>query len=135
MRILIFFVLSREKMLVTPLGILYGGLLLLGLVAALLYCLHIAQWGQILYKSRFKFDMSWQLLSKDHTNQVRIISIITRFNNNTHFFCFMQLGFVIGWPTLSFSQKNVYPSLKVILFQKRLTKDYVKQVQNFLLKH
>ena len=33
---------------------------------------------------------------KDHTNQVRIISIITRFNNNTDFFCFMQLGFVTG---------------------------------------
>ena len=34
--------------------------------------------------------------TKDHTNQVRIISIITRFNNNTDFFCFMQLGFVNG---------------------------------------
>ena len=52
------FVLSREKMLVTPLGILYGGLLLLGLVAALLYCLHIAQWGKTLYESRFRFNMT-----------------------------------------------------------------------------
>ena len=72
--------------------------------------------------------------SKDNTKQVRIISIITRFNNNTDFCCFMQLGCVTSWPTLSFSQKFFYPSLKVIWFQKKLTKDYIKQVQNFLLK-
>ena len=63
---------------------------------------------------------------KDHTNQVRIISIITRFNNKTDFFCFMQLGFVTGWPTLSFSQKKKLSLLKGRMISKEINQRLYK---------
>ena len=66
MRILIFFVLSREKMLVTPLGILYGGLLLLGLVAA--YTLHN---GAKLFK-----NLGLNLICRENFYQIKIHPLI-----------------------------------------------------------
>ena len=62
--------------------------------------------------------------------QVRIISIITKFNHNTGFCCFVKLGYVTGWPALSFSQGKSSSFLK----DREISKE-INQGQNFLLKH
>ena len=68
--------------------------------------------SRIKYVSRLKRLQFLFEIFKDHIKQVRIISIITRFNHNTGFCCFVKLRCVTDWPTLSFSQGKISSLLK-----------------------